>query len=125
MALQQIIDATEQIVENSGVFIQDMGDYNTAIVLLANPTEPITFYHTNDAGAIQGVTDGSAILAGNFTLLAGENCADTAYNADKVTSATDGDTVMIKFTNFGRFVKFYATSGNFSMDKLILRLYKI
>lgn len=123
MALQQVIDVTAEYLANGSSFTQDMGDYNTAIVLFVNPRDAVQFFHTNDGGDITGVTDGGTQLATNYSQLAGKNCADVAYNAALVTSATESTISMIKFEGFGRFVKF--TGVDDGIDKLILRLYKI
>jgi hypothetical protein len=120
MALQQVIDITNEF-NSVGYFVQDMGDYNTLIAQFVTPSDPIPLYHTNDSGALIGVTDGNYKSADNFNSLVGFDCSSTDPNANGVVSVNA--TGIYRFSNFGRFIKF--GDGGETAVKIILRLYKI
>lgn len=115
MALQQPIDATLQFNQN-GYFVIDCGGFDYIEAQVVNPSENVKFYTTNDSGDIQGVSDGNYKSATNFISVLGTNVA-TGTTID-MTNATS----LIKFNNIGRFLRLESSD---TLEKLILRLYKI
>lgn len=117
MALQQIIDATDKFNENL-YYVLDCGGYDYANVQFVTPTSDINFTHTNDSGAVQGVSEGNYKSATNFTSVLATYLTDGA-TATKATTATEG---IYKFNGCGKFIKFSSATP---LTKLLIRLYKI
>ena len=115
MALQQIIDATDQFNQNLS-FVIDCGGFDYVDAQIIDPTESVSFSSTNDSGAIQGVSDGNYKSATNFLDVFGINLNNNDLAKNTAISS------MYKFNGVGRFLRF--NSDN-TVGKLILRLYKI
>jgi hypothetical protein len=117
MALSQILDITEDF-NNGNQATLDIGGYDYAIVQLVAPTGTVTFKTSNDANAITGASDGSAVSADNFTVVQGINLATSAAGS---TLAATG---LIRFGYIGKFLQIDG-GGSATCDKVILRLFKI
>lgn len=124
MSVQIVLDVTSEY--NSGsesglarLLKLDTGGFDYAVVQLVNPSAAVYFFHTNDSGDIQGVSDGSAVSSANPIAVQGVNLATGAA----VTSLNvDG---LVRIQSFGRYLWLDGTADNTSVDKLLVRLYKI
>jgi hypothetical protein len=116
MSVQIVLDITDDFNVDSEAQL-DTGGFDYAIVQLVNPSGTVNFKHSNDAGAIQGVSDGSAVSATNFIALQGTNLA----TGTGVTSlAASG---LVRFSYYGQFLQLSGTSV--TATKVLVRLYKI
>lgn len=116
MSVQIVLDVTDDFNADSDVKL-DTGGFDYAIVQLVSPSGTVSFKHSNDAGAIQGVSDGSAVSATNFVTLQGTNLA----SGSGVTSlAASG---LVRFSYCGQFLQLSGESV--TADKVLVRLYKI
>jgi hypothetical protein len=116
MAIQSVVDITLDLNNNS-IANLDVGGFDYAEVQLVSPTGTFSFFTSSDAGAITGVSDGSAASATNFTVLSG---IDLATAAAATTLATSG---IVKFLNMAQFLRI---SGDaVQVTKAFVRLYKI
>lgn len=116
MAVQQIIDITQDVNNNSSASL-DVGGWDYAVVQLVSPTGTFTFNSTNDAGAATGVSDGSAISATNWIAVQGTNLNSGAAVS---TLALSG---MVRLQGIGQFLQI--SGGTATVTKAIVRLYKI
>jgi len=79
MALGKPIDLTADYKSNIYSITLDMSGWDkTTIQVLAPVAAPLVVYGTNDAGAGQGLTDGNAQLATNFSAVQVTNLATGA-----------------------------------------------
>lgn len=117
MAIQQVIDITTDL-NNNDIANLDVGGFDYAEVQLVSPTGTFSFLTSNDAGAVTGVSDGSAASATNFNALSGIKLSD----ASAVTTLAGSDTV--KFPNMGQFLRITG-AGAAQVTKAFVRLYKI
>lgn len=116
MALQQILDVTEQV--NLSIPI-GIGAWDYGIFQFINTDgEIMFFYGTNDSGAVQGVSDGNYKSATNFISIMGLDLSTRIYNVKAIGGAAS---YMIKFDGVSQFLKFEGSI----CEKVILRLYKI
>lgn len=124
MAVQIVLDVTNEFVSGSEsgtpyIVKLDVGGYDYAVVQVIGIPVTVNFKHTNDSGAIEGVSDGSAVSSTNYVTLQGYDLSDGSL----VTSiANDG---IIRFESFGRFLSIEADGEPMSVGKLLVRLYKI
>lgn len=117
MALSQILDVTAAYSVNK-IHTLDIGGYDYAIVQLVNPSGTVTFKTSNDANAIEGASDGSAVSATNFTVVQGINLATSA------AASTLAATGLMKFSYIGKFLQIDG-GGTVTCDKVLVRLFKI
>ena len=117
MALSQILDVTAAYSVNK-VFTLDVGGYDYAIVQLINPSAAVTFKTSNDANAITGASDGSAISSTNFTVVQGTNLATSA------AASTLAVTGLMRFEYIGEFLQIDG-GGTVTCEKIIVRLFKV
>lgn len=124
MSVQIVLDVTDEYttgLESGSQYLVklDTGGFDYAVVQLVNPSGAILFKHTNDSGAVQGVSDGSAFSSTNAVALQGVNLA----TGGTITSlAADG---IVRLQSYGRFLWLDGTAANSTVDKLLVRLYKI
>ncbi len=98
MAVSQILDITDDF--NSGsLAIIDIGGWDFAVAQFVGTSGTINFLHSNDAGALTGISDGSAASAINFIACFGINMA-TGVGATSTNAAT-----LFKFTGVGKFFR--------------------
>lgn len=76
--LSQIIDITADLNANHTVNLDVSQWQNATIHLSGTITGTINVLGSNDAGAVQGVSDGNAVSAANFTAIQGTNLASGA-----------------------------------------------
>jgi hypothetical protein len=114
MALSQIIDLTSTF-SATGAKV-DISGWDVCVVQLVTPGGTVTFNTSNDAGAVEGETDGDASTSTNYTVCSGINLATGA------AATTLAITGLIKFTNIGRFLQLAAT--DLTPEKVILYLSK-
>ena len=113
MAVQQILDVTADF-NDGGAATLDIGGWDFAVVQLVTPVGTTSFLTSNDAGAIQSVSDGNATSADNFVAVTG---TVLATGSGATTLAAAG---LIKFTGIGQFLRISGTSA----AKVLVRLYK-
>jgi len=117
MSVQVILDITAELNEKNSVNL-DTGGFDYAVVQFVNSgNETFAFYHSNDSGDIQSVSDGSAVSATNFVALQGINLA----NGNAVTNV--GTSAIVRFQSYARYLQIGAATG--PADKCLVRLYKI
>jgi hypothetical protein len=115
MALTRLLDLTTLYNAANPQNI-DVSGWDYVVVQLVSPTGAITFNATNDGGAIEGSTDGNAISAANWVAVQGTNL----NTGTSVTSlAASG---IVRFAVVGKFMQF---SGNVTVTKLLVNLFKI
>jgi hypothetical protein len=73
---------------------------------------------SNDANAIEGASDGSAVSATNFTVVQGTNLATSA------AASTLAATGLMRFGYIGKFLQIDG-GGTVTCDKVLVRLFKI
>lgn len=117
--LAQYLDLAEQAIENGGTVVIDISNYDYCLVQPIGTT--CMFYVTLDGGAVQGVSDGSAVSADNFTGVYGKQ--STSNNNVSNFGNTIGDGEIMKFDVIGRYLKIACTAGN--PQKLLIMLAKI
>jgi hypothetical protein len=115
--LAQYLDLAEEANANSNTVVIDVSNYDYCLV------QPIgaaaSFQSTIDSGAIQGVSDGSAVSAANFVDAYGlrtNGATSTSLN----TAVADGG--IIKFNVVGRYIKITCDDD---VSKLLVMLTKI
>jgi hypothetical protein len=116
MAVQQVVDVTADI-NADGRAIIDIGGFDFAEVQLVSPNTTATFAGSNDSGDVQGVSDGSAASATNFTTIQG---TDLSSGSAVSTLATSG---IVKFSNAARYLRIMGPG--LTTTKALVRLYKI
>ena len=114
--VSQYLDLTNELAAGSGVII-DIGEWDYAVVQLVSPSGTVTFRTSNDSGAVQSVSDGSAVSATNFVDVQGTNLTS---GSAVTTLATSG---IIKFPVIGRYLQLTGTT--LSATKLLVKLSKI
>jgi len=116
MAIERLLDISADI-NADGRAIVECGGWDNAEVQLVSPTSTATFATSNDAGAVTGVSDGSAASATNFIDVQGTNVNS---GAAVTTLAASG---IVKFTNLGQFLRIMGPG--LTVTKAFVRLYKI
>lgn len=108
------IDATLQF-NSKGIYNLDLMGWDYAVVQLVTPAATVTFNGTNDAGAIQGVSDGNQDSAINWTTV-------QLTNLSTGTAATSSSAAgNFKYANGTRFLQLSGTTA----AKVIIYLSKI
>ena len=116
MAVERILDVTADI-NADGRAVVECGGWDFAMVQLVSPTATATFETTIDAGAITGVSDGSAASATNYIAVQGTNVNS---GSGVTTLAASG---IVKLTNLGQFLR--VIGPGLTVTKAFVRLYKI
>lgn len=116
MAVSQLLDITADFNIGS-LAILDIGGYDSVVVQVITPTGTVNFLTTNDGGAVQGVSDGSATTATNFVAVFGTNLA-TGVGGTSLAA-----TGHMKFTGIGQYLQISGTAV--TAAKVLVRLYKI
>lgn len=124
MSVQIVLDVTNEYLTGSEsgtpyLVKLDTGGYDYAVVQIVNPSGEISFVHTNDSGDIQGVSDGSAVSSTNYELLQGVNLATGA----SITALSAGG--IVRFQGYGRYLGFDGQGDSATVNKILVRLYKI
>lgn len=117
MATERILDITADLNNNS-IWQSDIGGWDYAVVQLVSPTGTFTFNSTNDANAITGVSDGSAVSATNWIAVQGTNLNSGAAVS---TLAASG---LVRLQSIGQFLQI-AGAAAATVTKAFVRLYKI
>jgi hypothetical protein len=99
MAIGRPNDITQQYKQNVYNIQLDISGWDRVTIGLVNPAAAINVYGSNDAGAVQGTTDGNATLATNFTPLQVTNLATGAASTNMAASGN------YKFEANARFVR--------------------
>lgn len=124
MSVQIVLDVTNEYTSGSEsgtpkLVKLDTGGYDYAVVQLVNPSAAVNFKHTNDSGDIQGVSDGSAVSSVNAVTLQGVNLASTTNVSSLAASG------IVRFQSFGRYLWIDGVDASATVDKILVRLYKI
>lgn len=98
------IDATAQFNANS-VYNLDLSGWDYAVVQLTTPAGAVTFNGTNDAGAVQGVSDGNAYTAINW------NTVQLINLSSGTAGTTGGATGSYKYSVGTRFLQLSGTTA--------------
>ncbi len=119
MGLSRTLDLTGDFnaAANPAVKI-DVSGWDYVVAQLVLPSATVTFSATNDAGAIEGGTDGNQVSSLNYIDVQGTN-----LNSG-VASTTLGASGLMKFQVVGHFMRFSA-SGTVTVGKLLVYLFKI
>lgn len=117
MAVSQSIDITADLNDND-LWQGDIGGYDYAVVQLVSPTGTFTFNTTDNAGAVHGVSDGSAISATSWIACQGTNLNS---GSGVSTLATSG---LVRFQGIGQFLQVSGAAAA-QVTKAFVRLYKI
>ncbi len=112
--VSQTIDLTTSFNE-SGVFNLDLSGWDYAVIHLITPAATVSFLGSNDAGAIEGVSDGNGLTAINFTAMGLINLATGTL---VTSSASSG---IFKLNVGTRFLQLSGTTA----AKVIMYLTKI
>lgn len=115
MAVSQVVDVTADFNDGSEAIL-DIGGFDFAVVQLVTPSGTVNFLHSNDAGAVTGVSDGSAASAINFVAVTG-TVMSTGAGATSLAASN-----LIKFTGIGRFLQIKGSAV--TAVKVLVRLYK-
>jgi hypothetical protein len=118
MSVQIVLDLTEDFNPHSVVKI-DTGGFDYAVVQFVNPDGSISFFHTNDSGDVQSVSDGSAVSSTNYIALQG---VDLSSGTAVTSLAAAG---LVRFQSYGRYLSLDGSASGVQVDKLLVRLYKI
>jgi hypothetical protein len=98
----------------------DIGSWDYVTVQVESLSGTAFFNATNDAGAVQGVTDGNANLATGWQPVQGTNVATGA------TSTSSGaGSFIYKFNPYTQFLQLDGTGSTATVSKLIVTYYKI
>lgn len=116
MALSLIKDITADFNADSLAQV-DLSGWDSVTIQLVTPTGTVNFLSSNDAGAVEGSTDGNALTALNFTALQATNLATG------VAATSGAATGLWRITGFGRFLQLSGTSV--TAAKILLYLSKI
>lgn len=119
MALTRLLDLTSDFNAASSPAVKiDVSGWDWIVVQLVLPTGTVTFSATNDAGAVEGTTDGNAVSSLNYIAVQGTN-----LNSG-VAASTLGASGLMRFAVVGKFMQFSAT-GAVTTGKLLVYLFKI
>ena len=101
----------------SNAFTIDVSNYDYVVAQFVTPTGTISITSTNDSGDEEGVTDGNATTATNFTAVYA-----TKLSSNTAVTAVDA-AGLYKINVAGRYLKFGGTSA--AAAKIIVMLAKI
>jgi hypothetical protein len=113
--LAQYLDLTQQFIDQDGFVTIDVSNYDYC--LIQSIGADVTLESTIDSGAIQGVSDGSAVSATNFTQVVGIKL----NNGTTFTNTVENGNI-VRLEVIGRYVKI---SGISIPSKLLVMLAKI
>lgn len=117
MAIQQVIDKTDDFNLGSSM-VQEIGGWDYCVIQIESASGAINFGHSNDSGAITGITDGNPATATAFQPVQGTNLA----NGVNQTSHPTG-TALYRFGYIGRFLQLSGSA--ITVGRLLIRLFKI
>lgn len=114
MGLAKHLDVTTDFNTN-GLVNLDVSGWDNIVVQFVTPAAAVTFKSTNDGGAVQGVSDGNAKSALNFTVIQGTDIATGTAATTTSTSST------YKFALGGKYFQLSGTTA----AKILVMFYKI
>lgn len=98
--LSKVLDVTTEFNANNGVKL-DLSLWESATFCFVTPTGTINITGSNDASAVEGVTDGNALSSANYTTIQAINLA-TGTAVTSVSAAGNYKvTIGPKFIQFG------------------------
>lgn len=98
--ISRILDVTTEFNANNGVKL-DLSLWESATFNFVTPTGTINITGTDDAGAIEGVTDGNALTSTNYTTIQAINLASGTAVTSVAASGNYKVTIGPKFIQFG------------------------
>lgn len=98
--VSKILDVTTEFNANNGVKL-DLSLYESATFSFVTPTGTISITGSNDAGAIEGVTDGNALTSTNYTAIQAINLGTGSAVTSVVAAGNYKVTIGPKFIQFG------------------------
>lgn len=119
MGLTRLLDLTPEINATNPTVKIDVSNWDYVIVQAVTPGVTITVSATLDAGAVEGVTDGSALSSLNYVAVQGTNL----NSGTSVTTITASG--LTRFGVVGKFMQFSATGSPVVVGKLLVYLFKI
>ncbi len=114
--ISQYLDVTAAFNAANG-YVQDLSNWDYCVFQFVNPSGTISITATNDGGAIQGETLGSAATATNFQTIQAAKLAD----GTAVTSVAAAGLYRVGVV--GRYLKLGGASA--AADKVFLMMAKI
>jgi len=119
--LAQYLDLTEDFNNSSVGIVFEVSNYDYCLIqVINNQGDGVTFQATIDSGAVQSITDGSALTAINFTTVAATNVLDGS-----LMTTTGGADSIYRLNVIGRFIKLFCSGGDTNVGKLLIMLAKI
>jgi len=113
--LAQYLDLADQFNSQEGVVVIDVSNYDYCLIQPIGAD--VTLQSTIDSGAIQGVSDGSAVSATNFNTVAALHLSDGITYSNSVENGK-----ISRLSVVGRYVKIL---GESVPTKLLVMLAKI
>lgn len=98
--LSKVLDVTTEFNANNGVKL-DLSLWESATFCFVTPTGTINITGTNDAGAVESVTDGNAITSTNYTAIQATNLASGTAVTSVSAAGNYKVTIGTKFIQFG------------------------
>lgn len=124
MSVQIVLDLTNEYTTGSESGTAktvkiDVGGFDYAVIQAPGASNDIAILSTNDSGDIQGVSDGSAVSSTNYVSVSGTEL--TGLNP----VAFVGTNQLVRVQSIGRYLLLDGTADSVTVDKLLVRLYKI
>lgn len=124
MSVQIVLDVTNEYTSGSESGTPktvkiDVGGFDYAVIQAPGASNDIAILSTNDSGDIQGVSDGSAVSSTNYVSVSGTELTGLT------TVAFVGTNQLVRVQSIGRYLLLDGTADSVTVDKLLVRLYKI
>ncbi len=124
MSVQIVLDLTNEYTTGSESGTAktvkiDVGGFDYAVIQAPGASNDIAIFSTNDSGDIQGVSDGSAVSSTNYVPISGTELTGLT------TVAFVGNAQLVRVQSVGRYLLLDGTGDDVTVDKLLVRLYKI
>jgi hypothetical protein len=111
--VSKIIDATNSF-NDGGYYIQDLSGWDSAVVQFVTPSAAVSFYTTNDDGAVQSQLLPSPEVPGNWDVVLGTNLAT------KVDASTTISNAIYEFGIIGKYLLLEGASTTTSSYAYVL-----
>ena len=124
MSVQIVLDVTNEYTSGSEsgtpyTVKLDVGGFDYAVLQAVNASQDgIVISSTNDSGDIQGVSDGSAVSSTNYVPVVGVDL----YTGNNTATVYAN---LVRVQAIGRYLMLDGSGDSVTLDKLLVRLYKI